>query len=270
MVFTQTHTWRARAVSARLVLALSLAAGAGALAAAGPAGAALEHLGLAGSSSSIAPSCPSSPCEAITATTGFQAAIAGTHNAMTVQKPGHVTSWSITLGAVSSAQQAYFTKVTHGPARAGLVILRQGASYRFRVADAGPVIALGQYFGRTTSFDLARPLPVLPGEIVALSVPTWAPALAVGLDKSTGWRASRSRDACADLFTPSAQTLPGALTKYLCVYRTARLTYGATVADNPTRPASKPQSREPGTAPKKSQSESGSAGAPARAAGAAG
>lgn len=245
------------------MLALTLTAGGAALVAAGPAAAALEHLGLAGSSSSVAPSCPSSPCEAITATTGFQAAIAGAHNAMTVQKPGHVTSWSITLGAVNADQQAYFTKVAHGPARAGLVILRQGANYRYRVADAGPLVDLGQYFGRTTSFELTHPLPVTPGEIVALSVPTWAPALAVGLDKTTGWRASRDRAACADLFTPTAQTLPGALTKYLCVYRTARLTYGATVADNPTRPASKPTSRQPEAAPKKSQAKSASAGAPA-------
>jgi hypothetical protein len=205
--------------------------------AAGSVAADLEHLGLADSSTSLSPSCPASPCQVVTATTGFQAAIAGRHNTMVVRRPGHVTSWSIALAAPTAAQEAYFTRLVHGAAKAGLVILHQGAAYRFRVIDASPLVALAPAFGRTATFDLARPLPVKPGDVVALSVPTWAPALAVALDRGTGWRASRSHGACDDLFRPTAQIAKGALTKYQCVYRTARLTYGATVADDPRVPA---------------------------------
>lgn len=117
-------------------------------------------------------------------------------------------------------------------------MLHQGASYRFRVVDAIPPMPLPAYFGRAMVFAIARPLAVKRGDIIALSVPTWAPVLAVGLDANTVWRASRARGACTDLFTPTAQTDKRALAKYQCLYRTARLTYGATVAGDP--PAAAP------------------------------
>jgi hypothetical protein len=242
---------RSRAARARRVLALPLALAL--LPAAGSAAADLEHLGLADSSTSLSPSCPAAPCQVVTATTGFQAAITGRHNTMVVRRPGHVTSWSIALASPTPAQVAYFTRLAHGPARAGLVILHQGAAYRFRVLDASPLLALAPFFGRTATFSLARPLPVKPGDVVALTVPTWAPALAVALDPATGWRASRGHGACDDLLRPTAQTAKGALAKYQCVYRTARLTYGATVADDPPAPASPARPRPPASAPRKAR-----------------
>ncbi len=229
---------------------MAVAAAAAVFVPASAAAGALEHLGLAGSSSSVAPACPGAPCEVVTATTGFQAAITGHHNAMVVARPGHVTSWGIVLAALVPAQVAFFDRVAHGPPQAGVVILHQGAAYRYRVIDASPLVALARYFGRTMTFDLARPLPVAPGDVVALAVPTWAPALAVALDRSTAWRASRPRGACTDLFTPTAQVVRGALTKYQCVYHTARLTYGATVADDAPPPTAPARPRPPKTAPK--------------------
>jgi hypothetical protein len=237
---------RARWLVVAVPVAVGLAPAARTLAAA-----TLEHLGLAGSSASVAPSCPGAPCEAITATTGFQAAIAGRHEAMVVQRPGRVTSWSLALAALSPAQVAFFTRLAHGPPAAGLVILHQGTSYRFRVVDASPLVPLSGLLGQTKTFDLARPLAVAPGDVVALTVPTWAPALAVALDPATGWRASRARGTCANVFKPTAQVAKGALTKYECVYHTARLTYGATVADDPGPTASPPGPRRPGAAPRK-------------------
>jgi hypothetical protein len=249
-----THTDARRSpgsTARRLAVALGLALCLAPPAAAG-APDALEQLGLAGSSASVAPSCPGAPCEVVTATTGFQAAVAGQHNTMVVQRPGRVTGWSIKLAALTPDQVAYFTKAVHGPARAGLVVLHQGAAYRFRVTAAGPLVTLTPYFGRTMSFALAQPLPVRPGDVVGLAVPTWAPALAVALDPATGWRASRARGACADIFRPTTQLAAGSLTKYECVYRTARLTYGATVADDPAPPKSPATSRKPERAPKRS------------------
>jgi hypothetical protein len=257
---------RSRAAPARwLAVALPLAAVA-LLPVPRALAAALEHLGLAGSSSSVAPACPGTPCEVITATPGFQVAITGRHDAMVVQRPGRVTSWSIVLGAITPAQVAFFDRVAHGPAEAGLVILRQGAAYRYRVTDASPLVPLARYFGRTMTFDLVRPLRASPGDVVALAVPTWAPALAVALDAGTAWRASRPRGACTDLFTPTAQVVTGALTKYQCVYHTARLTYGATVADDapPAAPPTRPG--HPAAAPKH-PAHAASAAAPAGARG---
>jgi hypothetical protein len=199
------------------------------LSVAGAAG--LHQFGLGGAAGTAAPSCPGAPCTVVTAVTGFQAAIAGRHNTMTVSRAGRVTGWQIVLAAQTPDQSAYFDQLTHGPARAGLVILRHVANYGFRVIDASPLVMLAPYFGRTMSASLTRPLPVRPGDILALTVPTWAPALAVGLDPDTGWRASRPRASCGDVLTPTAQMTFGALTQYECVYSTVRLTYGATVLD---------------------------------------
>jgi hypothetical protein len=45
-------------------------------------------------------------------------------------------------------------------------------------------------------FPLDRTLTVRKGYLVALTVPSWAPALALGQDSGTLWRASRATNAC--------------------------------------------------------------------------
>jgi hypothetical protein len=204
------------------------------LSAAGAAG--LRLFGVGGAAGPVVPSCPGPPCVVVTGVTGFQAAIAGRHNTMTVGRAGRVTTWKIVLAAPTPAQSAYFDQVGHGPARAGLVVLRHVADYRFRVIDASPLVALAPFFGRAMTFNLDRPLPVRTGDILGLTVPTWAPALAVGLDPNTAWRASRPRAACGDVLTPTAQIAFGAVTQYECSYPAVRLAYGATVTDAPAGP----------------------------------
>jgi hypothetical protein len=71
-------------------------------------------------------------------------------------------------------------------------------------------------------------------------VPTWAPALAVGLGNDSSWRASRGRGKCNDTSTQTAQQAPGLTVQYRCLYRTARLTYSATLITTPTPPAPAP------------------------------
>ena len=93
---------------------------------------------------------------------------------------------------------------------------------------------LTPYFGTTVQFPLDKTIPVKKGWLVALTVPTWAPALAVGLGADTSWRASRGKGTCPDTQTQTAQTQPNQLAQYYCLYRTARLTYSATLITNPT------------------------------------
>jgi hypothetical protein len=202
------------------------------LAFAGPAvaGGVYSYLGLGGAGGPVAPSCPAAPCVVVTDTTGFQAAVAGRHLTMVVGRAGRVTSWSLALAAPSAVEVAYFDAAAHGPARAGLVVLRHTVDYKFRVIDASPIVTLAPYFGQPTKFVLSRPLPVRVGDIIGLTVPTWAPALATGLDPGTAWRASRPRGACNDLFNQTAATQFGVLANSECVYTTARLAYGATVS----------------------------------------
>ena len=82
---------------------------------------------------------------------------------------------------------------------------------------------------RTVQFPLAKSIPVKKGWVVALTVPTWAPALAVGLGADTSWRASRGKGTCEDTSTNTVQTQPNQLAQYYCLYKTARLAYSATL-----------------------------------------
>jgi len=68
--------------------------------------------------------------------------------------------------------------------------------------------------------------------VVALTVPTWAPALTKLLDDGSSWRASRAKGKCGKTSLQTAQTQMGQRTQYRCLYR-ARLTYSATLITNP-------------------------------------
>ncbi len=193
-----------------------------------------QQLGTAGGAPAV-PNCPSLPCQALTRTTGFQAAVGGSHNAMVVSHAGRVTSWTITLAKPNPDEISFFDKLAGGPPEAALVTLRQGSNYRFRVIGATPTVALTQLFGTTKVFTLAQPLAVGPGDVIGLSVPTWAPALELGQANETAWRASRAHRNCADVTTPTFEIRPGGIGQFECVYRNGRLTYGATV--NQTTPA---------------------------------
>jgi hypothetical protein len=186
------------------------------------------------------------PCQALTRTTGFQAAVGGTHNAMVVGHAGRVVSWTITLSKPDSDEISFFDKLAGGPSQAALVTLRQGSNYRFRVVGASPTIALTSLFGTTQVFTLAKPLPVVKGEVLGLSIPTWAPALALGQATETAWRASRTHGHCDDVTTATFVIRPGGIGQYQCVYRNGRLTYGATIADTPA-PASRRRGPPPGS-----------------------
>jgi hypothetical protein len=116
--------------------------------------------------------------------------------------------------------------------------LRPGAHLYSRVVTQSPVVQLAPYFGHTVQFPLGRTLNVRKGYMIALTVPTWAPALTHLLDDGSSWRASRPRRACMDTTTQTAQLELNDLTRYRCLYK-ARLTYSATLV---TRPQPNPKS----------------------------
>ena len=95
---------------------------------------------------------------------------------------------------------------------------------------------LVDYLGETVQFPLERSLTVKKGYTVALTVPTWAPALAIGFGTDTSWRASRTREQCEDTATQTAITTLGTVTRFLCLYKTARLTYSVTMVTDPHGP----------------------------------
>jgi hypothetical protein len=185
-------------------------------------------------------SCPTRPCLAVSRTTGYQAKVGATRGLMTVPQDGRIVAWTIALGKPDSKQVEFFDSKLGGEAQAQITILNPRRKLRSRAVAQGDLTTLTPYFGTTAQFALSKSIPVKKGWVVALSVPTWAPALSVGLGTDTSWRASRGRGTCDDTSTQTAQTLPNQLAQYFCLYRTARLTYSATLVTDPVPAASQP------------------------------
>lgn len=182
------------------------------------------------------PSCPTSPCEVISRTTAFQSRVGGKRQLFVAPADGRIVAWSITLGTPKPKQRKFFEENLGGPAQAGVTVLKQGDRRYGRVTATSPLQALTPYFGQTVQYPLAQSLAISEGDVVALTVPTWAPALSLGLGRGSVWRASRDIDACDDTQTQSAQADIRDLTRYTCAYRTARLTYSATLITTPVAP----------------------------------
>jgi hypothetical protein len=219
----------------RRLIAPGLAAAA-LLASAGPAQARIVELGKA--DQAAVPTCPSSPCLAVSRTTGYQVKVGSKRGLFTVPANGRIVAWSVTLGNPNAKQIDFFDK-GYGAASAGISVLRQGDRLYSRVVGASPVVKLQPYFGQTVQFPLETSIAVKKGYVIALTVPTWAPALTQLLDDGSSWRASRAKGACDDTDTQTAQTRLRALTQYRCLYK-ARLTYGATLVTNP-KPTTPPK-----------------------------
>jgi hypothetical protein len=183
------------------------------------------------------PTCPSTPCFAVSRTTGYQAKVVDQRGAYTVPEDGKIVAWTITLGKPSDVQVAFFRERLGGPASAGVTVLRPGSKLYSRVVTKSPVQQLEPYLGQTVQFPLGRALNVKKGYVVGLTVPTWAPALTAVLPDGSSWRASRPLGKCDDAGAQTAQTAFGALTQYRCLYK-ARLTYSATLITRPAPAAS--------------------------------
>jgi len=217
----------ATAICAGLALALALPA---------VAPATLTEVGvLPATTPPTVPSCPASPCLAVSRTTGFQVKVGAAHNFLAVRRSGTIVAWTIALGKPSATQIKFFDANEGGASEAGIAILRPvpKPNLTYKLASQSPPVKLQPYFGLTAQFPLETTLPVKKGDVVALSVPTWAPALALGFAKETSWRASRPRSQCKSTSTLSTQTQIGGTVQYYCLYQTARLTYSATLISTP-------------------------------------
>ncbi|MCB8915709.1 MAG: hypothetical protein H6532_07745 [Thermoleophilales bacterium] len=106
---------------------------------------------------------------------------------------GKLVAWSISLanptrkdvffeGDKQQAQLPAFNGFFGAPSQAGISILRQvekkkKGGPRFKMVRKSPIEILNPYFGTRVTFALERPLNVYEGNVVALTIPTWAPAL---------------------------------------------------------------------------------------------
>ncbi len=219
----------------RVTLAL-LAAGMLTLLLPAAAPATLSELGVLGTTNpATVPSCPGNPCLAVSRTTGFQVKVGSTHNPLSSPREGRIVAWTVTLAKPTTAQIKYFESNEGGAAEAAIAVLapQPKPQLTYKLVAQSPLQKLAPYFGKTVQFALETTLPVKKGYVVAITVPTWAPALALGFNNETSWRASRSKSQCKSTSTQTSHTVIGSAMQYYCLYQTARLTYSATLISTP-------------------------------------
>ncbi len=196
----------------------------------------LTEVGVIGATTpETTPSCPSSPCLAVSRTTGFQVKVGTATSILSVPRTGTIVAWTISLGKPNTTQIKYFNTNEGGPSEAGIAVLRPQAkpNLTYKLIAQSPLVKLEPYFGKTAQFPLETTLNVKKGDVIALTVPSWAPALALGFANTTSWRASRPKTGCSSTSTQTTQTAIGTNVQYYCLYRTARLTYSATLISTP-------------------------------------
>jgi hypothetical protein len=198
------------------------------LACAAPASAKIVEIGR----TDAAPACPDSPCLAVSRTTGYQIKVADERNTFVVPEDGKIVAWSIALGKPTAQQIAFFDGSLGGAASARITVLRLDKKLVSRTITQSPVQPLATYFGQTVQFPLGRALNAKKGDVLALTVPTWAPALTHLLTDHSAWRAARPLDKCNDTSTQTAQQTLNTTAQYRCLYK-ARLTYSATLITRP-------------------------------------
>jgi hypothetical protein len=227
----------------------------------GDAGAA-PRITVLGAATPATPSCPTS-CQAIGKTTGFQTNITGSKSPFVVKSRGRIVAWSIKTGAPSTKPNPnngnqsdldFFNKTFGGTPKARIAVLKpimssiRAGKPIYKLKSESPVEDLSSYLGQTTTFTLDAPLRVKPNNVVALTVPTWAPAFAINQSADTKWQASRKKGKCndtADILAGTPQDALGTERSYGCTYNTARLLYSATVVADPNQTPAKPPAKPP-------------------------
>jgi hypothetical protein len=200
------------------------------------------------------PSCPGkvvnnvpiSECRVEGHITGFQSIADGVARPYEAPFEGKIVAWSITLSKPSSRETkttsdevGFFNDFFGTPAEARIGVLRPIEDTKppqYKLVRQSPIEVLNPYFGSTPIFALDHPLTVLKGQVVALTIPTWAPMFALSLSGENTWRGSRLPDHCIskeDIQGGHPQQGVGKTKTYGCYYSDARLLYTATLVKKP-------------------------------------
>jgi hypothetical protein len=181
-----------------------------------------------------AASCPEN-CQAIAQVSGYNAEIGKSKNTFRINRPGRVVAFTMRLGEPNADQLNYFKTTFGATSQARVSILKPAKTkQRHRLLQQSELFKLEPYFGTTATFALKRSIPVLKGNVIAVTVPTWAPAFAHGLASDNAWRSSHHDEDCTSATPPAAaQMSVNSLRIYGCLYKTARLLYSVHFVRDP-------------------------------------
>ena len=181
------------------------------------------------------PSCPELPCQAVGSVTGFQVSNGQTQLPFIVPHDGTIKAWTLTLAQPTNSQRSFFNGFFGTPPEARLAILRRVPGTnppRYNLRSQGSVKVLSPYLGQTVKFGAS--LKVEKGDIVGITVPTWAPAFAQELTAKTSGAPAAKPGTCTnstDIRQGEPQEKVGTRATFGCRYSTARLLYTATLVE---------------------------------------
>lgn len=200
------------------------------------------------------PSCPGKivnnvevvPCRVEGHVTGFQVNAGGVARPYEAPFDGKLVAWSITLAKPSRTDSktttdevGFFDEFLGEPSQARIGVLRpveDSKPPQYKLVRQSPLERLNPHFGSTPIFALEHPLTVLRGQVIALTIPTWAPMFAFNVSAEDTWRGSRLTGHCAskeDIQGGHPQQGVGKTKTYGCYYSNARLLYTATLVKQP-------------------------------------
>lgn len=219
------------------------------------AGAKIVELGQT-STPLAAPQCPkgTSPSQCfiiLTRTTAIQTTSDGVNNPTVVKKNGWIVAFTVGLSRLSSSASTErgfmhtLDTAYGGTPRVALTVLKPGPKNRYTVAAQTGMYHVIPFMGQVLQEPLSLPpsftqftaLPVKAGEVIGLTVPTWAPVLTYNLNNSKfAYRQSRMANCKNAAAAQTAQLSVGASTRYLCQYQGTRVQYSATEIVNSPYP----------------------------------
>jgi hypothetical protein len=216
--------------------ALPVIAALSALALAPAAQARVIELGADADPAGPAASCPAN-CQAIGRVSGYMGRSGKAGNPFRIARDGKIVAFTVTLGKPDANQTKFFTDLYGGPPQVRISVLRKGDKRKtrlnHRLLRQSPLFRVDHYFGSSPTFVFDKPIKVSKGNIIGLTVPTWAPAFAVNLTHSNWWRSSRAKGKCDNVSQDAAQRSPGGVRVYGCTYFRARLLYTVTYVPDP-------------------------------------
>jgi len=179
------------------------------------------------------PGTASVPCTVVSRTTAVQEVVGTTRLPMQLRHSGRIVGWQIALSAPAVSQIKFFDSHYGGPSEGEIAVLSHVRGLDYRLVALTPVIHLQPYFGQKATFPLVTSIAVNAGDVIALTVPTWVPALELLAGRRTAWRASRSSKQCNDVAAQTAQASVGSVSTYGCIYQRALVNFGAIEISTP-------------------------------------
>ncbi len=160
-----------------------------------------------------------------------------------VKQSGQLVAFTVGLAQLSSntsTARSFASQLNSkygGASEAQLTVLKPLKNNRFTVVAQGPAEQLQPYLGYVVQFPLASPIPVQAGDVIAVSVPTWAPILSYNLaSKYYSYRQSRTYNCKSVGKQQNAVLTVGQTKAYLCAYPGTRAEYSATEVTSPVTP----------------------------------